>query len=253
MNDVSVTFDRLTDVATDAPTLIEGFPGFGLVAAIAVEQITTQLGLEHHGNIVSDGFPQILSYRDGHAQDVTRVYAGRDIDVMTLQSDLAPPPGSFESLSRCVREDLASEFERAIFLAGAPARSEDEVGNVEAITTTPALDAELRECDIELAEGAGLVGGVTGALASDCYHTGIPAAVLVVRADPYFPDPGAAQAVIENALEPLVDFDIDTSELEEQSDQIRQQMEQVAERYRQMMEGSPQGPQSETAQLSMYQ
>ena len=253
MDDVSVTFDRLTDVATDAPTLIEGFPGFGLVAAIAVEQITTQLGLEHHGNVVSDGFPQILSYRDGHAQDVIRVYAGGDADVMTLQSDLAPPPSAFEPLSRCVREDLAPEFERAIFLAGAPARSEDEVGNVEAITTTPDLDAELRECGIDLAEGAGLVGGVTGALASDCYHTDIPAAVLIVRADPYFPDPGAARAVIENALEPLVDFDIDTTELEEQSDQIRRQMEQVAEQYRQMIEGSGQELQSETAQLSMYQ
>ena len=39
MNDVSVTFDQLTDIGAESPTLIEGFPGFGLVAATAVDQI----------------------------------------------------------------------------------------------------------------------------------------------------------------------------------------------------------------------
>ena len=252
MDDVSVTFDQLTNIGAESPTLIEGFPGFGLVAAIAVDQITNQLELEHHGNIVSEEFPPILSYQDGRVQDMVRVYAGSDHNVMTLQSDLALPPSAFEPLSRCVHEELANEFDRAIFLAGAPAQSEEDIGTVKAITTSEELEADILNAGIELAEGTGLVGGITGALANDCYHNDVSAAVLIVHADPYLPDPGAARSVIKDALEPLVDFDIDTSELEEQSNQIQQQMQQISEQYQQMVEQTHQS-QSETPQLGMYQ
>ncbi|OTF01771.1 proteasome assembly chaperone family protein [Halorubrum sp. SD683] len=247
MDEPQVTFDRLTDLGAESPVLIEGFPGFGLVAAIAVDQITTQLGLGHHGNIVSEEFPPVLSYRDGHAQDLVRVHADADHDVMTLESDLALPPYAFQPLSRCVHEQLADEFDRAIFLAGAPARNEAEVGNVTAVVTDERMAADVTAAGIELAPEAGLIGGVTGAIANDCYHYDVPAAVLVVRSDPYLPDPGAARSVIEDALEPLVAFDIDTSELEEQSNQIRRQMQQIAEQYRKTLEGEYGGPQSETA------
>jgi len=47
---------------------------------------------------------------------MVRVYAGPDHNVMTLQSNLALPPSAFKPLSRCVHEELANEFDRAIFL-----------------------------------------------------------------------------------------------------------------------------------------
>ena len=50
-------FERSTDLAAESPTLIEGLPGLGLVASIAVDQITKQLDMEQHGTIVSDEFP----------------------------------------------------------------------------------------------------------------------------------------------------------------------------------------------------
>ena len=79
-----------------------------------------------------------------------------------------------------------------------------------------------------------------------------PAAVLIVESHPYLPDPGAAQAVIENALEPLVDFDIDTSELEKQAEEIQQRMQQIAEQYRRTVEDSSSG-RSESPIPGMYQ
>jgi len=252
MHDVSVTFERKTDIGDKSPTLVEGLPGYGLVAAIAVDQITDQLGLEHHGSIVSEEFPPLLSYHGGRARDTVRVYAEPDQNVMTLQSDLALPPSAFEPLSRCVHEDLADEFERAIFIAGAPAGSEADVGRVSAIATTDELEARVRDAGIDLAEGTGLVGGVTGTLANDCYRNDVPAVVLIVHADPYLPDPGAARSVIEDALEPLVEFDVDTTELKEQAEQIQRQMRQIAEQYQELIERSPTEQQPETP-TGMYQ
>ncbi len=228
-DDPSVRFHMQTEIAAESPTLIEGLPGLGLVASIAVDQITKQLGLELHGSIVSEDFPPVTSFNDGRVRDTVRVYAGEDPAVMTLQSDVPIPPSAVESLSQCVLQDLADEFDRAVFLAGAPAESEEQLGEVSGVATTDELEEAITGAGITLAEGTGTIGGVTGALVNDCYHADIPAAVLIVRSNPYIPDPSAARDVIEEALEPLVEFDIDTEELLEQAEEIQRQKQQIAE------------------------
>jgi uncharacterized protein len=246
-----VTFEQLTEIDTATrPTLIEGLPGHGLVAAIAVDQITRQLDLTHHGSIRSDTFPAVASFHDGRLRDIVRVYAGSP-GVMTLQADVPLPERAYRAMASSVLTELATEFERAIFLAGAPAQSESEIGDVMGVATTDGIEADLEAAGIALAEGSGVIGGVTGALVSACHHAAVPAAVLVVKAHPYVPDPAAAQAVIDEALEPLVDFDIDTTELAEQADHIQEQLEAIAHQYQQMSQDDetpavPTGP-------SMYQ
>ncbi|MFA9517870.1 proteasome assembly chaperone family protein [Halopenitus sp. H-Gu1] len=244
----STRFEKTTELTTDSLTLIEGLPGLGLVASIAVDQITKQLELDQHGTIVSDDFPPVAAFDEGRVRDAVRVYAGEDPAVMTLQSDVPIPPTAVESLSDCVLNDVADEFEQAVFLAGAPAESEEEVGEVVGVATTDQLEADLTDAGITLAEGAGVIGGVTGALLADCYHDDVPAAALIVRSNPYMPDPRAARAVIEDALEPLVEFDIDTQELLEQAEEIQQQKQQIAEQLQQYQQ-----QQQEQPRTGMYQ
>ncbi len=235
----------------DEPTLIEGLPGHGLVASIAVDQITTQLGLDHYANIQSNDFPPVATFEDGLVQDLVRVYAGDDPPVMTLQSDLALPSDAYRPLSNCILTDLADTYRKAIFLVGAPAESEDQLGTVTGVATTEDVKAQLLDAGVAVADERGVVGGVTGALVRECHRSEIPAALLIVRAHPHLPDPGAARSVIETALEPLVDFDIDTTELEERAEEIQQQLRQVAQQYQQMS-----AEREETAEpraMGMYQ
>ena len=244
--DTSTNFETRAELPTNEPTLVEGLPGLGMVASIAVDQITTQLELRHCGTITSNDFPPVTSFADGRVRDTVRVYAGDDPAVMTLQSDVPIPPSAVESLSHSVLTDLATEFDRAVFLAGAPAESEKNRGDVIGVATTDDLEADIVDSGITLAEGVGVIGGVTGALLDDCYHAEIPAAVLIVKAHPFIPDPGAAREVIENALEPLVEFDIDTQELLEQAEEIQRQKQQIAT---QLKEYQDQGQQAQ----GMYQ
>lgn len=218
----------------DEPTLIEGLPGHGLVAAIAVDQITEQLGLSHHASIQSDQFPPVVTFEDGLVQDLVRVYAGENPPVMTLESDVGLPPSALEPVSKCVLSEVASEYKRAIFIAGAPAESEAQIGDVQGVATTDALREDLRSAGVPVAEAHGVVGGITGALVNKCYQLDIPAVLLIARAHPQLPDPTAAKAVIETALEPLVEFDIDTTPLDEQAEEIQAQMNQIAQQYQQM-------------------
>ncbi len=253
MTDHTASFEQIAAVSADSPTLIEGLPGHGLVAAIAVDQLTDQLGLEHCGNIASDDFPPVVTFDDdGLVQDLVRVYASSEPAMMTLQSDLALPPQAYEPLSTCVLSELADEFSRAIFLAGAPAESEAQIGEVTGVATTEAIKSDLVDAGVPVPEDSGLVGGITGSLVRECYQEDVPAALLIVRSHPFLPDPQAAKSVIETALEPLVEFDIDTTALDEQADEIQQQMQQVAQQYQQMAEEGA-GQQQQPAQTGMFQ
>ncbi len=229
-------FSQVSDIETTGSTLIEGLPGHGLVASIAVDQITTQLGLEQYGTINADAFPPVTTFQDGLVHDLVRVYAGTDPAVMTLQSDLALPQQAVEPLSQCVLSDLAKRFDEAIFIAGAPAQSEDALGTVTGIGTTPGMRDQLEAAGVTVPEEHGVVGGITGALVQECYHAEVPAALLVVRSHPHLPDPRAAKSVIENALSPLVEFSVDTQQLDEQADEIQQRLQQIAAHHQSMQE-----------------
>jgi uncharacterized protein len=229
-------FERETDLTAESPTLIEGLPGLGMVASIAVDQVASQLDLDYHGSIQSDALPPVASFSEGRVRDAVRVSAGEDPAVMVLQSDLPIPSNAIRPLSECVHRDLAEEFERALFIAGAQAESEEQVGEVTGVATCDEVESELVDAGVDLAEESGAIGGVTGGLVADCYHGDVPAAVLIVRCDPRLPDPTAAQSLIENALEPLVEFDIDTGELEEQAQQIQQQKRQIVQQLQQMQQ-----------------
>ncbi|WP_458190763.1 proteasome assembly chaperone family protein [Haladaptatus sp. NG-WS-4] len=201
-------FESVTDREVTSPTLIEGLPGLGMVAGIAVDQITRQLGLNLHGSIQSEAFPQVAAFADGQIRDPVRVYTGTEPEILTLQSDFAFPQSSIPPLRDCLLHQLGIEFDRAIFVVGAPAEAEAQIGQVRGVATTDDLEANLSDEGIEVVADVGLVGGVTGALINGCYQVGIPSIVLIVDAHPYLPDPEAARAMIENAVEPLVDFDM---------------------------------------------
>ncbi|WP_247729594.1 proteasome assembly chaperone family protein [Halovivax limisalsi] len=256
-SDPSTSYERLAEMTSEEPTLIEGLPGHGLVASIAVDLLNDQLDLSHCGNITSEAFPPVATFDDGLVQDLVRVYGCADPAVMTLQSDLTIPERAYEPLSRCVIEDIAGDIGRAIFLAAAPASSEEQLGQVTGIATTEDVRADLEAADIPIGDERGVVGGVTGALVRECYQADVPAALLVVRAHPRLPDPGSAKAVIENALEPLVEFEVDTTPLDEQAEEIQQRMQQVASQFQQAQQEGARGGDEEQSFRSkgsgMYQ
>lgn len=171
----------------------------------------------------------MTSFDDGVVQDTVRIYAGDNPSVMTIKSDIPLPTEAVPALSDCVVDEFAATCERAIFLAAAPAQSEKQLGEVMGLGTTQEMKDELVDAGIDIAPETGVVGGATGALVNACYQTEVPAMLLLVRADPNVPDPGAAKAVIETGLEALVEFEIDTEPLEEEAERIQAKKAQIAQ------------------------
>lgn len=231
------TFERRTDLDLEDPDLIVGLPGLGLVASIALSQVERQRDLDLHGSLRSEGLPPVTAFEAGETLDPVRVYSGSDPAMLTVQSSVSVPDGTARSLAGCVADDLSTGCERTIVLAGAPASSEEERGEVYGIATTESQRDEIEDAGIELAEGRGSITGAPGALVSTCHRRGLPAIALLVKAQPQIPDPTAAQSAIEDGLEQLLGVEIDTDPLEEEAEEISRKKQQIAQQL-----GAADGP-----------
>lgn len=250
-SDETTSFRRTNGPDVEKATLIDGLPGYGMVACIAVRQIIEQLDLDQYGSIVSAEHFPVLSYEKGRLRDPVRLYARPEPPVVTLQSDVAISPQAFAPLSRAVVNTLESSVERAIFLVEIPASFPEEVGSISGLASTDELEQTLEDAGIPPGEEEGIIVGPTGAVANQFFQADIPTAVLLVgtSTDLFAPDPEAARILLEDALNPLIEFDIDTSELEEQSETIQHEMQGIA---RQVQQLAGENPADDLSYLWMY-
>ncbi|MDY6778346.1 MAG: PAC2 family protein, partial [Candidatus Nanohaloarchaea archaeon] len=80
------------------------------------------------------------------------------------------------------------------------------------------------------------IAGPVGSLLSKTLERGMEAAALVVESDANFPDPDAARAIIDEGIEPLTGIEVDTSELHESAENIKQQKQELIDRLQQMQD-----------------
>jgi len=53
------------DIELDAPTLVEGLPGVGLVGKLAADHLVDAFEMVHYGTARCDGLPEIAVYTEG--------------------------------------------------------------------------------------------------------------------------------------------------------------------------------------------
>ena len=213
------------------PSLIEGFPGVGLVGKIAADHLVGEFDMTHHADVRCDSLPKVAVYREGDAelQPPVRIYADADRDLLALQSDVPVGPEAAEKLATCLSGWYDEHSVTPIYLSGIPEEKDDAPPALYGLGVGGGVDA-VAEADIEAPSEAGLVSGPTGALLSDAVESGRTAVGLVVESDPRFPDPEAARVLIKDGIEPLAGLDVPVDHLVERTEQIRDAKERLAKR-----------------------
>ena len=227
MTDISVREDvDLTD-----PSLVEGFPGVGLVGKIAADHLVEEFDMTHHANVHCDSLPKVAVYREGDAelQPPVRIYADADRDLLVLQSDVPVGPEAASKLATCLAGWYDDRSVRPIYLSGIPEEKGEAPPALYGLGVGAGVDA-VSDAGIDAPNEAGLVSGPTGVLLSDAVESGRTAVGLVVESDPRFPDPEAARVLIKEGIEPLADVDVPVDHLVERTQQIRDAKERLAKR-----------------------
>ncbi|VTT86059.1 COG2047: Uncharacterized protein (ATP-grasp superfamily) [Halorubrum sp. DM2] len=229
------------DVSLEDPTLIEGFPGVGLVGKIATDHIIDAHGMSHYANVHCDGLPPVTVYRESETAATTpvRLYADSENDLVALRSDVPVKPGAATEVAAC----LGAWFDEVdlfpVFLSGLGREKGEEPPELYGIATGDGGEA-LARAEVSEPPESGLVSGPTGAMLAAALEDGRDAVGLVVESDPQFPDPEAARTLIRDGIDPVAGIETPTDGLVEQATEIRNAKQQLAERMQAANEESTQ-------------
>jgi uncharacterized protein len=209
-------------------TLIEGFPGIGLIGTISVGYLTEKLDTECIGYIFSKDFPPMASIHKGEPLFPTRVYVNKKHKLVLLFSELVVPSHTVYDIAA---ETLAwakkNKISRIISLAGMTAKVAvpDSAPKIYGIASTKSIAKELAKKDVKLIT-EGVTTGVSGILMARCRVEKFPAMSLLIESKRGYPDPGAAADLLEK-LEKFLDFDIKTAALMEEAKEIEGKMKRM--------------------------
>lgn len=242
--------DVIDERTFENPVLIEGFPGVGLVGKIVADHLVEALEMDHYANIFCDALPSAAAYGGGDRAIRTpvRLYAAPDADLLVLQSDVPVSPAAAEEFAGCIDGWFREESVLPLYIAGL--RREGDAADhpsLRGIGVGVGKDV-LSQVNIPSPEAPGLVSGPTGALLAHALETNLDAVGLVVDADPQFPDPTAARIVLEGAVEPITELDVDANALDAQASRIQDAKERLAAQMRDADENA-----SQARPLRMYQ
>jgi uncharacterized protein len=216
------------DIDLDAPTLVEGLPGVGLVGKIAADHLVDVYDMVHYGTAHCEGLPEIAVYTedDPTVRGPVRLYADAGRDLLVLQSDAPVSPAAAESFAGCIVGWFVDNDVTPIFCSGMPAEKEG-VPDVYGVATGDGTDL-LAGAEVPDPTESGAITGPTGALLHEANRTGLTSVGLVVEADPKFPDPEAARTLLNTGVGPLGSFEVTTAALVEQAEEIGQAKERLA-------------------------
>jgi len=236
------------DISLDSPTLIEGLPGVGLVGKIAADHLVEVYDMEYYASAHCEGLPEIAVYDtdDPQVRPPVRLYADEERDLLVLQSDAPISPSGAKEFAGCMVGWFEANDATPIYLSGRPAEK-DGVPNVYGVSTGDGA-AMLEGADVDLPSENGAITGPTGALIHESQRVGLTGIGLIVEADQRFPDPEAARALLQTAISPLADFEIDTEALVEQAEEIGRAKAQLAQQLQENQEES-----TSAQPLGMYQ
>lgn len=232
----------LEEVELENPIFIEALPGLGYVGKLAADHMIDEFEATKFAEIYSPTFPpQVIVKENGLVENmVNELYYLKDVGEDNL--DLILLVGNTQSMSpegqylACqeILEFVTEKYDiDRIFTLGGVATSPQPVEDPQVFgaTTSEENIEYLKEAGIEVKAADGGIVGASGLFLGLGIRQGISGCCILGESPGYFIDAKAAEALLKK-LSCLLNFEIDTTELEEKAEETKemiakaQQMEQ---------------------------
>ncbi len=220
------------------PILILAVPGAGLVSIIAADHLIKVADLKEVGKIDSPLFPPVIGVKDGVAMHTVKIYGGKGLYVVKAEVPLPLDP--LLKLTISVLDWVARKRPKlAIVMGGVPEEDRIKVEKPQVMAVFSSEEAKSLAAGMggELMK-EGYLSGYAAFFLREASRRGVPAAALMVQSFATYPDPGAAAEVLK-AIEPVLGFDVDISQLEAESETIRLKLKELMAKTVQTARESP--------------
>lgn len=207
-------------------TLIEGFPGMGLVGTICAKYIVEKLNFDEIGYIESDMFVPILRVHDGMPVYPSRIYVNSEKKLAVLISEQVIPQMYTAKFAKSVVEWIELKgISRVISIAGIRAQaSADQPVNkqiIYGIVANSESKVDLKEHGVEIIK-EGITTGVNALILLELEKKNILAFSLLSNVDIAADYTGAAELV--KKLNEILGLNLDIKPLMKEAKQTEQML-----------------------------
>lgn len=216
-------------------TLIEGFPGFGLVGTIVTEFLLDHLSMELIGKVLIDESPAVVAIHQERLVEPLGIFYNKQYNIVVVHA-VAPSTGIEWKVARVIHQ-LATDLETKEIVSiegvGSAATASD-TDRLFYFSPYEALQKRLTKIGVHpLKEG--IIMGVTGALLLTNKKT--PMSCIFAETHTDLPDSKAAARVIR-ALDSYLGLDVDPKPLLEQAQQFEAKIKDIMQKGQEAVEMS---------------
>lgn len=231
-------------------TLLEVFPGVGLVGAMAGSYIIEKLKMECIGRIESELFPPIAAIHNTMPMFPARIYKNDRLKLLLFMAEFSIPsnlifPLSQEMLSFSRKYSLL----KIVSVGGLPSpRPTNKIYVASSDATILKTATSLGITPIE----DGLIAGISATLLNYSKDYGIPMLDILVEVNPSMMDPKYAEVAMMG-LNKLLQIDIDLSELRKEAKLVEAKIKEMMKKVKEHQQQAPGGPEPPVpSDQSMY-
>lgn len=211
-------------------TLFIGLTNPGMAGITAMDYLVRNKPSEAIGHVTPEELPAITPFENGEPRHHTRLYNLTDVDATVLVGELFVPTAAARPFTDSILEWVKTHrIEEIALLHGVPFPHGPEEHAAFYIATEAYRDHRIDDTDIQPLKG-GFLDGVAGELIGKSMSGDIPpVGVYATPTHPPGPDIDAAFLFLD-AIERVYDIDVDRTELEQRSEEIKQYYATLAER-----------------------
>ncbi len=221
MKDVEIVMTKKVNLKNH--TLIDGFPGVGLVGTIAVSYIIEKQKMEPIGYITSSRFPPMTTIHKGRPYFPMRIYKHPTKNFCILLAEFVVPSDIVYNLSKEILNFAKkNKIRKIVSLAGMSMQKEVETKDIFGIASNDEMYHYLKTKGIKMIE-EGVTTGVSGLLIAESAKEGFSAISLLVQSEYKVPDPRASAELLK-ILDDIIGLEVDTKELLKEATQIEKKM-----------------------------
>lgn len=216
------------------PLVILGFAGVGLVGGIAVAHIIEQLEMREIAHLRSRYIPPAVVFMKGKLRHPFRIHSNKTGKLCTVISEIPlRSDGAYPISSTLLEWIEAKGAKELIVLEGFSVNHFPKERKV-FCAAEPETIRKCQEKGVRMIT-AGIVQGIAGSILDGCLSRKISGTALLTPAVSFIPDPEGAAALI-NTLNRIYNLKVDIKELLNKAEEIKQRLQDLAERHRKMRE-----------------
>ena len=248
-SDIEINFVEKKPVDLNGYTLVEGFPGMGLVGTIATKFLSEKLQLQEVGFVDSSIFVPIVRVHEGLPVHPTRIYTDKKNKLVLLVSEQIVPQVFTDRLGKAIADWIQrKKIKRVISLSGIRAMPEkDGTEKIYGIASDNDSKKILKDYDIEIIK-EGITSGVTALMMLEFKDRAIEAFSLLGNVH-IAADYQAAAAVIEK-LNEMLGLSIDVKPLQKEAKETEKALVEHLQKLKEV--SSEQQPLETQPEAPMY-